>query len=58
MDTWIINEKGQPVAKIGENIELGGGSVDADAVQILTGSALPKDAVGPYWITAPIEPGK
>jgi len=52
---WIINDKGQTVARVGDKLDLGGGSVDASVVEVLIGYALPKDAVGPYYIAAPLQ---
>ena len=50
-DIWIINDKGQVIAKVGDAVELGGGFVGADIVEERTGQALPKDAAGPYFIS-------
>ena len=55
---WIINDKGQAVAKVGDAVELSGGFVDASDVEVIIGHALPKDAVGPYWIASPLKSGQ
>jgi hypothetical protein len=39
---WIINDKGR-------------GFVDASVAAVLIGQALPKNAVGPYYIAAPLQ---
>ncbi len=52
-DVWIINDKGQAVAKVGDTVKLGGGFVGADVVEERIGQALPKDAAGPYFISNP-----
>ena len=52
-DIWIINDKGQAVAKVGDSVKLGGGFVGADVVEERIGQALPKDAAGPYFISNP-----
>ena len=54
-NTWIINDKGQAVAKVGDAVELGGGFVDASVVEVIIGYALPMDAAGPYWVAAPLK---
>jgi hypothetical protein len=50
-ETWIINDKGQAVARVGDTVILGGGEVPAWAVEEIIGYALPEDAKGPYWLT-------
>jgi hypothetical protein len=52
---WIVNDIGQTVARVGDKLDIGGGFVDASAVEVLIGHALPKNAVGPYYIAAPLE---
>ena len=51
----IINDEGQTVASVGDKLDIGGGFVDASVVEVLIGYALPKDAVGPYYIAAPLQ---
>ena len=52
---WIINDKGQTVARVGDKLDLGAGFVDASVAAVLIGQALPKNAVGPYYIAAPLQ---
>ncbi|HEX9896902.1 MAG TPA: hypothetical protein VGA85_04475 [Dehalococcoidales bacterium] len=53
-ETWIINDKGQAVARVGDTVILGGGEVPAWAVEEIIGYALPEDAKGPYWTVGKI----
>ena len=40
---------------MGDAVELTGGFVDASVVEVIIGHALPTDAVGPYWVAAPLK---
>ena len=51
----IINDEGQTVASVGDKLDIGGGFVDASVVEVLIGHTLPKNAVGPYYIAAPLQ---
>lgn len=51
---WIINDKGQEVACVGDWVNLRGGRVPAWAVEERIGQALPEDARGPYWMAGGI----
>lgn len=53
-DIWIINDKGQAVACVGDWVNLRGGQIPAWAVEIRIGQALPEDARGPYWIAGDV----
>jgi hypothetical protein len=52
---FIVNDKGQTVARVGDKLDIGGGFVDASVAAVLIGQALPKDAVGPYYVAAPLQ---
>jgi hypothetical protein len=50
-EMWIINDKGQAVARVGDTVELGGGFVDASVAEERMGHALPENAKGPYFLS-------
>ena len=52
---WIISDEGQTVARVGDKLDIGGGFVDASVAAVLIGHTLPKNAVGPYYIAAPLQ---
>jgi hypothetical protein len=52
-EVWIINDKGQAVARVGDHVILGGGELPAWAVEERIGHALPQDAKGPYFLANP-----
>jgi hypothetical protein len=52
---WIVSDTGQTVARVGDKLDIGGGFVDASVAAVLIGQALPKNAVGPYYIAAPLQ---
>jgi hypothetical protein len=52
-ELWIISDKGQTVAKVGDIVKLGGGFLDSSAVEARIGQSLPSDAAGPYFISNP-----
>ena len=50
-EMWIINDKGQAVARVGDTVKLGGGFVDASVAEERMGHALPENAKGPYFLS-------
>jgi len=53
-EIWIINDKGEKIAHVGDWVNLGGGEVPAWAVVERIGQALQEDAKGPYWIAGDV----
>ncbi|HEX9896045.1 MAG TPA: hypothetical protein VGA85_00070 [Dehalococcoidales bacterium] len=49
-EIWIINDKGQAVARVGDMVMVGGGFVDTWVAEEKIGCALPEDAKGPCWL--------
>lgn len=49
-EMWIINDKGQTVARVGDVVKLSGGFMDASVAEERIGHALPEDAEGPYFL--------
>ncbi len=54
-EMWIINDKGQAVARVGDTVKLGGGFLGASDMEEIMGHALPEDVEGPYFLANPIE---
>jgi hypothetical protein len=53
-DRWVINDKNEKVARVGDWIYLVGGEIPAWAVNELIGYSLPDDAKGPYWLVGDV----
>lgn len=50
----ILDENGNEVARVGENILVGGGEAPAAEVKVYMERELPDDAEGPYWIVSDV----
>lgn len=53
-DIWVINDKGQPAAKVGDWIKIGGGVVSTSYAEQILEHPLPEGCEGPYWLAAEI----
>lgn len=51
----ILNEEGQVVARVGDNISAAGGEVKYLNVFWLKGGFLPFNCKGPYWVTSEVK---
>ena len=49
-EIWIISDEGQPVAKVGDSIQMGGGGSSASFVEEKIGHSLPEGCEGPFWL--------
>jgi hypothetical protein len=49
-EMWVINEKGQPAARVGDEVGIGGGEIPADFAEEKIGHPLPEGCEGPYWL--------
>jgi hypothetical protein len=49
-DTWVVDDEGKAVARVGDTVVLGGGFVGKSVVEEKIGYALPADATGPYFL--------
>ena len=49
-EIWIISDEGQPVTKVGDTIQMGGGGASASFVEEKIGQPLPEGCEGPYWL--------
>jgi hypothetical protein len=47
----ILDEEGQVVARVGDNISAGGGEVGKGIVEKFIDKHLPDDCEGPYWLS-------
>ena len=51
----VLNADGQPVARVGDWIVLGGGETYlTEFIEDIIGQSLPPDCTGPYWITGTV----
>lgn len=48
-EIWIINNKGQEVVRVGDNVRLGGGEIPASYAEEKIGQPLPDGISGPFW---------
>jgi hypothetical protein len=48
----IVNREGTAIARVGENLKIGGGVMTAETVLKYTGQSPPEDCKGPYWLAA------
>jgi len=53
-EIWIINDKGQTVARVGDWIHFVGGEIPAWAVNLRIEQPLHEDAKGPYWLVGDV----
>jgi hypothetical protein len=53
-EVWIIDDKGQAVARVGDRVKMGGGEIPKWAEEKI-GSPLPEGAEGPYLLVGPVE---
>jgi hypothetical protein len=53
-DRWVINDKNEKVARVGDWMHLVGGEIPASVVNELIKQPLPDDANGPYWLTGEV----
>jgi hypothetical protein len=51
----ILDEEGQVVARVGDNISAAGGEVECLSVFWLKGGFLPFNCKGPYWVTSEVK---
>jgi hypothetical protein len=55
-EIWIIDDKGQAVARVGDWVKMGGGEIPKYWAEEKIGSPLPEDAEGPYILAGgPVE---
>ena len=55
-EIWIIDDRGQSVARVGDWVKMGGGEIPKYWAEENIGSPLPEDAEGPYWLAGgPVE---
>jgi hypothetical protein len=54
-DIWILNEDGQRVARVGDDVRLHGGFIPEYVVEQKIGQPLPEDCEGPYFLMGPID---
>ncbi len=50
----ILDEDGNVVAHVGDNISAGGGEVNKEIAEKYTGKSLPDDCEGPYWLSGDV----
>jgi len=50
----VIDSDGQLVARVGDQIKVGGGEAPAEKVEEYTGKSLPDNRTGPYWIVSEV----
>lgn len=50
----VINDKGQIVTSVGDELKIGGGEISVDIVEKLTGQKLPDNCPGPYWLAGDV----
>ena len=53
-DIWILEYKGTKVARVGDEVKIGGGFIPGDVVSMKIGHPLPADCEGPFWLAAPM----
>jgi len=53
-EIWVINDKGKPVARVGDLVRLGGGQVPAFFAEEKLGHPLPEGCDGPYFLAGEV----
>jgi hypothetical protein len=53
-EIWILDNKGQTVAKVGDSVMLGGGVAERFFAEEKIGQSLPAGCEGPYWLAGQI----
>ena len=53
-EIWVINDKGNPVARVGDLVRLGGGQVPAFFAEEKLGHPLPEGCDGPYFLAGEV----
>ncbi len=54
-EIWILNEKSEKVAKVGDSVKMAGGALSSDAVESATGKEPPLGIEGPFWLMGDIK---
>jgi hypothetical protein len=49
-EIWVINEKGQPVVRVGDEVRIGGGVIPGSWAEEKMGHPLPEGCEGPFWL--------
>jgi|WetSurMetagenome_2_1015567.scaffolds.fasta_scaffold68074_1 hypothetical protein len=53
-DMFIIDDKGSQIARVGDQVKIGGGEIPASSVEEIIGQPLPPDFNGTYWLAGDI----
>jgi hypothetical protein len=53
-DIWILDDKGAKVARVGDEVKIGGGFIPDNVVPMKIGHSLPAGCEGPFWLAAPM----
>jgi hypothetical protein len=52
-DIWILDENGEEIYHVGDEVKVGGGLGGKDTAEQRIGAALPEGCEGPYFLAAP-----
>ena len=53
-DIWVIDDKDQTVARVGDTVKIGGGEIPGYWAEEIIGHPLPAGCEGPYWLAGHI----